>query len=125
MIGFTGDGSVQNGWRPGVIFQNNKGNECSPNLIVLPLTSSVKKIEQPTHVLIHAERGGLLKDSIVLCENPKCISKSCLGKYITTLSDKDMCKIAEASLVATSAIAFIPQSEIMNIWENAKKLNSY
>lgn len=40
---FNGTGSEQSGWRPGVVFQNNIGNSKSPNIIALPLTSSLKK----------------------------------------------------------------------------------
>lgn len=41
---FEGVGCEQSGIRPAVIIQNNKGNEFSPNLIVLPLTTKLKHI---------------------------------------------------------------------------------
>lgn len=59
MMRFNGVGSEQNGWRPGLVFQNNKGNTYSPNTIVLPLTSAKKKLNQPTHVFVKAEDSGL------------------------------------------------------------------
>ena len=49
-VEFTGVGSVQNGNRPAVVFQNNVGNRYSPNVAVLPMTSKLKKSNQPTHV---------------------------------------------------------------------------
>ena len=52
---FSGDGNEQQGWRPGLVFQNNVGNKYSPNIIALPLTSSLKKLNQPTHVLLPAD----------------------------------------------------------------------
>ena len=61
---FGGSGSEQNGWRPGLVFQNNVGNAYSPNVIALPLTSSLKKVGQPTHVVLPAAETGLPKDSI-------------------------------------------------------------
>lgn len=85
MMKFGGSGSEQTGWRPGLVFQNNKGNGHSPNIIALPLTSSIKKMSQPTHVLI-PRTAGLKLDSVVLCENPERMSKERIGKYITTLS---------------------------------------
>ena len=78
LVYFDGSGNEQKGYRPGLVFQNNVGNEHSPNLIVLPLTSALKKTNQPTHVFIPKEVG-LRKDSMVLCENPKCMSKHKLG----------------------------------------------
>ena len=102
---FGGSGSEQNGWRPGLVFQNNTGNRFSPNIIALPLTSSLKKASQPTHVLLPAEETGLPKDSMVLCENPERMSKEKLGRYLTTLPQSFMAKVAEASLLASSAIS--------------------
>ena len=68
---FEGSGNEQNGWRPGVVFQNNVGNAHSPNVIALPMTKVLKKTGQPTHVLVTAEDTGIPKDSMVLCENPE------------------------------------------------------
>lgn len=85
LMKFGGSGSEQSGWRPGVVFQNNMGNAYSPNIIALPLTSSLKKTNQPTHVIIKAADSGLRRDSMVLCENPERMSKERLGQYITTL----------------------------------------
>ena len=103
-MNFSGSGSEQNGWRPGLVFQNNTGNMYSPNIIALPLTTSIKKTGQPTHVVIRAEEGGLRKTSMVLCENPERMSKDRIGQYITTLSNEDMRCVAIANLLASSGI---------------------
>lgn len=121
---FIGSGCEQKGWRPGVVFQNNAGNAHSPNLIALPLTSSLKHLHLPTHVLVDAESTGLLRDSVVLCENPERISKDRVGKYITTLSPEYMCKVAMANLVATSAISFLNKDDLLAAWHMARKINS-
>lgn len=124
MMKFCGTGSEQQGWRPGLVFQNNKGNKYSPNIIALPLTSSIKKREQPTHVFVSSKDTGLKYDSLVLCENPERMSKDNLGRYITTLSDRYMSQIAEASLIASSAISFISIDRLIEIWETAISLNN-
>ena len=121
---FSGSGSEQNGWRPGLVFQNNVGNAYSPNIIALPLTSCLKKVDQPTHVVLSAQETGLKRDSMVLCENPERMSKDRVGEYITTVSDFYMGKIATASLLATSAISFINPELLVVIWDEATKLNS-
>jgi len=123
LIKFEGGGSVQKGLRPGLVFQNNTGNKYSPNLIMLPLTTQLKKVDQPTHVVIPAEGTGLKRDSMVLCENPECIAKERLGAYITTISDKYMKMVAAAHLVATSAISFIDPEMFNSLWEQASQLN--
>lgn len=124
MMRFEGMGSEQSGYRPGLVFQNNTGNQMSPNIIALPLTSCLKKANQPTHVVINSSDTGLVRDSMVLCENPERMSKERVGKFITTLSPKYMALVAEASLLATSAIAFINPEILMAIWERASALNS-
>lgn len=124
MAMFDGDDSEQTGLRPALIFQNNVGNRHSPNVIVLPLTSKVKKKYLPTHVVVPATGTGLDRTSMVLCENPMCISKNKLGAYCTTLPNEYMGKIAEAHLLATSAISFVDPAVMASIWEKASKLNS-
>lgn len=124
MMRFEGTGSEQSGWRPALVFQNNIGNTYSPNVILLPLTSKLKKSNQPTHVVVPAEGTGLARDSMVLCENPVSVSKDKLGRYLTTLPDEYMSRIAEAHLLATSAIAFINPAAILALRERAAKLNT-
>ena len=124
LMNFDGSFCEQNGMRPGLVIQNNVGNTYSPNVIALPLTSCLKKVNQPTHVLIKADESGLIRDSVILCENPECIAKEKIGRYLTTLSFSDMSRVAEASLLATSVIAFLDTASIMRIRKTAAELNS-
>ena len=120
----NGTCNEQRGFRPCVIFQNNVGNAHSPNIVALPLTTALKRTEMPTHVVLPAKDTGLPKDSMVLCENPVCVSKTKIGNYITTLSNDYMKKIAEGNIYASSAIAFIDPAIMMVLWEKALRLNS-
>lgn len=122
LMKFEGMDNEQKGWRPGVVFQNNTGNAFSPNILAIPLTSSIKKTGQPTHVVVPASIG-LLKDSMVLCENPERMSKGRIGGYITTIPDKYMREIAIAHLLSTSAIAFIEPEKLLTVWQRAVILN--
>lgn len=124
LIKFDGTGSEQSGWRPGVVFQNNVGNIHSPNIIALPMTSVIKKVNLPTHVLIRAADSGIRHDSIVMCENPQRVSKEKISRYITTLSEQYMAEIAVANLIATSAISFLNREELFAAWSRAISLNS-
>lgn len=124
LMKFSGTASEQHGWRPGLVFQNNVGNMHSPNIIALPLTTAIKKLSQPTHVLIPSEGTGLKRNSMVLCENPERMSKECIGKYITTIPREYMAKIAEANLLATSAISFINPDTLFTLWQRASSLNA-
>jgi len=124
LMNFGGTGNEQSGWRPGLVFQNNTGNAHSPNIIALPLTSAIKKANQPTHVVIRAEDSGLRKTSMVLCENPERMSKDRIGQYITTLSAEYMQKVAIANLLASSAISFLDMDILHAVWKKASALNA-
>ncbi len=119
----AGKGSVQHGRRPVVVIQNNTGNFYSPNVIVAPMTSVLKKLDQPTHILIKASNGGLKEDSFVLCENPVTIPQSDLEDCITKLSDVDMSRITEGFLIATGLGNFVNREDITRIQKKTAKLN--
>lgn len=117
LIYFNGEHSEQRGWRPGVVFQNNTGNVYSPNVVVLPLTTSYKKMQSklPTHVVVRADDTGLKKDSVVLCENPVSISKQKCTNYLTSIPHKYLKEIARAYIIASAALAFIDVEDIETI----------
>lgn len=93
-------GSEQKGERPCVVIQNNKGNHFSPNLIVVPVTSQLTKKRMPTHVELRKNKYNLDKDSIVLTEQVKTVSKerciNCLGE----LESADMDRINKALAIS-------------------------
>ena len=80
--------SEQGGIRPVIIVQNDIGNKHSPTVIVLPMTSEIKKSNMPTHCIIHkSEKNGLKVDSMVLAEQIRVIDKSRLQDYIGFLDN--------------------------------------
>lgn len=123
-VKLDGNGSVQKGYRPALVFQNNVGNRYSPNVVVLPITRVHKKTKQPTHVLVDAAGSGLRANSMILCENPQCIPKEQLGDYVTTLPEKYMKQVAVASLLANSAISYLDIPMIKVLLEKATELNA-
>ena len=122
MVNLSGTENEQRGYRPCIIFQNNIGNLYSPNIVVIPLTSVIKKMRQPTHVFIPKE-AGLNKDSVALCENPMVLSKNKLGRYVTTLPDKYIGEIAVGNLLASSAISYINQGVLISTWKRSFAFN--
>lgn len=75
------DGSVQSGYRPGVVIQNNIGNKYSPTLIAIPLTKKIKNVEQATHLVIEKNpENGLNVNSMLLAEQIATIDKSKVKK---------------------------------------------
>ena len=123
MMNFQGIGCEQLGWRPGVVFQNNIGNFHSPNIIAIPLTTAIKKVRQPTHVILSERNTGLDKSSMALCESLQCLSKERLGRYITTLPANYMREIAIALLSATAALSFLSEDDLSTVHQKALYLN--
>lgn len=82
-------GSEQGGIRPVLVIQNDTGNIHSCTTIIMPLTSKLKSISQPTHTLIQKSNDtGLKTDSILLGEQMRVISNQRIIKKIGTVTDK-------------------------------------
>lgn len=97
------EGHLQGGTRPVIIAQNNKGNQYSELVEVLPFTSKMTKYRnQPTHVIIFASpENGLSRDSIVLAEQPRLIQKSEVGERIGSLTHQEQVEVGKARMVQT------------------------
>jgi mRNA interferase MazF len=75
-------GSEQGGYfRPVLVVQNNRGNQFSPTIVVVPLTSKLRKNSLPTHVRI-PRSCGLDRDSILLAEHIRTIDRSRLIEFV-------------------------------------------
>lgn len=122
MMEFYGRGSAQKGYRPGIIIQNNIGNKHSPNIVAIPLTSSLKNLDQPTHVLLPANSTGLRKDSIALCESLMSIPKESVGAYVLTIPKYFMGEIAKAFLFEHPVLCFLNENEMNSIREKTYSL---
>ena len=85
-----GNGSVQGGTRPAVVISNDKGNKFSPVLIVVPLTSRVKKFMPTHHTIEPSTINGLSKTSIALAEQIITVGKDMVRNVIGSLEEMDI-----------------------------------
>lgn len=82
-------GSEQGGIRPVLIIQNDVGNMFSNTTIVIPLSSKLKSLNQPTHTLIkRSVDTGLKTDSVLLGEQMRVISSQRIIKKIGTVTNE-------------------------------------
>ena len=100
LVDFKGEGHVMRGEHPAVVISCDKANFYSPNVIVVPLTSTIRKIYQPTHVVLEAAENGLRRKSMALCETPMTVPKAALQFYCTHLTDQAMKEISAAQLAS-------------------------
>lgn len=77
------DGSLQAGARPVLVVSNDKANEHSPVITIIPITSRMGKKKLPTHVLI--KECGLEKPSVALAEQITSINKDRLDRKIGSI----------------------------------------
>jgi len=99
-MGDLGEGldNEQEDIRPLLIVQNNTGNHYSKTTIVLPITSSIKKKNLPTHVPIL--ENFLFKESEILAEQIRAISKSRLIHKLGKISEENQNLVNDALLVS-------------------------
>lgn len=82
-------GSEQDGVRPVLVVQNNKGNRFSPTIVIIPITSSLSKTSIPSHVELRSTTG-LEKKSIALVEQIRTLDKKRILRKITSISKEDL-----------------------------------
>lgn len=95
-------GREQNGIRPAIVIQNNVGNRHSPTTIVIPLTTSKRKHQLPTHVFIGK---GKLKGAgkiwgIAVTEQIRTVDVMRILQYEDELTEEGMNAIKKAVKVS-------------------------
>jgi mRNA interferase MazF len=83
----SSSGHEQEGKRPVIICQNDLLNKVSQTVIVIPLTTNLKREEIPGVVLIKKGEGGLDSDSVALCYQLRVLDKKRLKRQLGKLSE--------------------------------------
>ena len=91
--------SVQHGFRPVLIIQNNEGNESSTTTVVAAMTSKLDKPALPTHVLAKTDCG-LKENSLILLEQVQTIDQYSLRDLIGTLEEEKIKEVDKALSVS-------------------------
>ena len=113
-------GHIQGGTRPVVVVQNDYGNRFAPTLIVVPLTTEIKKADMPTHYVLRHQHG-LDKPCMALSEQIHTISKSQIIRYLGHVRAIHMSGI---DLCLRESIGLPPQRIIHVIPDNLKRSDS-
>lgn len=95
--------------RPAIVVSNNMGNEHSPVIEVVYMTTQPKK-DLPTHVFIKSTSNGRCEGSTALCEQIHTIGKERLkeNSYVCRLTDDEMDKIDEALMISLGLDDYLP-----------------
>lgn len=80
-------GNCQCGVRPVIVVSNDAANTHSPVVTVVPLTTRIKRLYLPTHVVLHHnDATGLNRRSLALCEQVRSLDKVRLMERIGSVS---------------------------------------
>ena len=93
-------GSVQSGERPVLVVQADDYNQNAPTIIVVAVTSVIKKRYLPSHIIL-GEEFGLKKPSMVLLEQIRTVNREDLREYIGTVDDDKLFRQINATLKKT------------------------
>lgn len=88
--------NVQSGLRPCLIIQNELGNIYSPTVIVVPITTKLKKTDLPVHVITENYFMGKKIIEMILCEQILTVPKSRIKKYLRTLDKGTLREVEKA-----------------------------
>ena len=96
---------IQSGKRPVIVISNDACNYFSKAITIVPLTSQLKKLNMPTHVMI--EGNGLEVPSMALCEQIMTIDKRQLTDKIGRIdNNKTLNQIRIALMVQINSAGF-------------------
>ncbi len=82
-------GSEQRGRRPVLIVSNEEFNQAVPNVTVLPLTSTQRRL-YPSEMLLPKGAAGQPLDSIILAHQIRTISRRRIGRRFGHLEDPSL-----------------------------------
>ncbi|MFH1933338.1 MAG: type II toxin-antitoxin system PemK/MazF family toxin [Pseudomonadota bacterium] len=85
--------------RPVVVVSNDKNNQFSGTVTILPVTSKNIRKMYPFEVLLHKGTGNLPKNSKVKADQIRTLDKSRIVKFIGTLGLDHIAQIEEAMKV--------------------------
>jgi mRNA interferase MazF len=89
-------GSEQAGIRPVVVVQRETIDRFTQTVVIVPLTSNIRRSNIPGTITIPAEEGGLTQESVALCYQIAVIDRQRLIRQLGQLSSLYVRQLNEA-----------------------------
>ena len=89
-------GSEQAGVRPVILVQRHNLDRFTRTVVVIPVTTNLRRAQIPGTVLIAAGEGGLNQESVALCYQIVVIDRQRLQRQLGTLSTIYLQRLGEA-----------------------------
>jgi len=95
--------------RPALVIQNDRNNARMTNVIVVAITTTRHRSQEPTQLLIDVAtpagaQSGLLNDSVVSCENLATVEQSLIIRTIGSLPPSAMSQVDDCLKVSLGLI---------------------
>jgi mRNA interferase MazF len=91
-------GPEQAGSRPAIILQHDDLIEKYTTVLVVPITSNLRRLDLPTSVLLPAGEAGLTRDSVVLCHQLQVRGKARLTTLLGKISAERLDQVEQVVL---------------------------
>jgi mRNA interferase MazF len=88
-------GSEQAGVRPVIIFQNDLISQFTTTVIVIPLTTNLRRAALPMCLTIKQGEGGLAETSVALCYQIRVLDRTRLKRKLGELKQKNISRLEE------------------------------
>lgn len=89
-------GSEQAGIRPVIVVQRETIDRFTQTVVIVPLTSNLRRANIPGTITITAEEGGLTQESVALCYQISVIDRQRLIRQLGKLSSLYVQQLNEA-----------------------------
>ncbi len=89
-------GSEQAGVRPVIVVQRDTIGRFTRTVVVVPLTTNLRRAQVPGTALIPAQEGGLAQDSVALCYQIVVIDQQRLLRLLGALSANALTALEQA-----------------------------
>ncbi|MGB4645268.1 MAG: type II toxin-antitoxin system PemK/MazF family toxin [Dictyoglomaceae bacterium] len=84
--------------RPALVISNNRNNEFSNTITILPITSKTQEV-YPFEVFLSKEEGYLSSDSKIKCNQIRTVDKRRLIKLLGEVTDEKLKEVDKALLI--------------------------
>lgn len=91
-------GPEQAGKRPAILLQHNALTTGLTTVLVIPLTTNLRRLELACTVLIPAGEAGLERDSIALCHQFQARGKARFIEHLGSLSEERLAEVQDCVL---------------------------
>jgi mRNA interferase MazF len=88
-------GSAQAGVRPVIIFQNDLISQFTTTVIVIPLTTNLRRAALPMCLTIEKGEGGLAETSVALCYQIRVLDRTRLKRKLGELKQTNISRLEE------------------------------